>query len=60
MEDKAKDQTFSITDNAILEAFEMMPFDSIRQIAMMMTFIPPATVFHRLTKSLRFILKRLC
>jgi hypothetical protein len=32
-EDRAKNQGFSIPDNAILEALEMMPFASIRQIA---------------------------
>jgi hypothetical protein len=36
----------------------MMPFASIRQIAKM-TFIPLTTIFRRLTKSLRFVLKRL-
>jgi hypothetical protein len=35
----------------------MMSFASIRQIAKM-TFIPPTTVFRRLTKSLHFILKQ--
>jgi len=57
-ENRAEDQGFSITDNAILEALEMMPFASIRQIAKM-TIIPPTTVFRRLTKSLHFVLKRL-
>jgi hypothetical protein len=33
--DRAEDQDFSITDSAILEAPEMMPFASIRQIAQM-------------------------
>jgi hypothetical protein len=28
--DRAEDQSFSITGNAILEVFEMMPFASIR------------------------------
>jgi hypothetical protein len=58
IEDRAEDQGFSITENAIPEAFEMMPFASIRQIVKM-NFIPPATVFRRLTKSLHFVLKRL-
>jgi hypothetical protein len=57
-EDRAEDQGFSITDNAILEAFEMMPFASIRQIAKM-TFIPPITGFRHLRKSLHFAMKRL-
>jgi hypothetical protein len=34
-ENGAKDRSFSITDNAILEALEMIPFTSIRQIAQM-------------------------
>jgi hypothetical protein len=53
-EDRAEDQSFSLTDNAILEALEMMSFTSIRQIVKM-TFIPPTTIFRRLAKSLRFI-----
>jgi hypothetical protein len=57
-EDRAEDQRFAITDNAILEALEMMQFASIRQIAKM-TFIPLITVFRHLTKSLHFVLKRL-
>jgi hypothetical protein len=57
-EDRAEDQGFSIADNAILEALEMMPFGSIHQIAKM-TFIPPTTTFHRLTKSPHFVLQRL-
>jgi hypothetical protein len=57
-EDRAEDRGFSITGNAILDALEMMPFASIRQIAEM-TFLPPPTIFRRLTKSLRFVLKRL-
>jgi hypothetical protein len=57
-QDRAEDQGFSITDNAILEALEMMPFASIRQIAKM-TIIPPTTAFGRLTKFLHFLLKRL-
>jgi hypothetical protein len=48
-EDGTEDQDFSITDNAILEALEMMPFASIHQIAKMI-FIPPTIVFRRLTK----------
>jgi hypothetical protein len=36
----------------------MMPFASIRQITTM-TFIPSTTVFRRLTKLLRFVLKQL-
>jgi hypothetical protein len=55
-EDRAEDQSFSIPDNAILEAREMMLFASIHQIAKM-TFIPPTTVFRHLTKLLRFVLK---
>jgi hypothetical protein len=58
IEDRAKDQGFSITDNAILEAFEIMPFAYIRQIAKI-TFIPLAIVFRRLTKSFHCVLKRL-
>jgi hypothetical protein len=58
-EDRAEDQGFSITDDAILEALEMMPFASIYQIAKMI-FIPPTTVFRRLTKSFHFAVKRLC
>jgi hypothetical protein len=57
-EDIAEDQGFSITNNEILEALEMMPFASIRQITTM-SFIPPINLFHRLTKSLRFALNRL-
>jgi hypothetical protein len=57
-EDRAEDQGFSSTDNAILEAVEMMPFTSKHQIAKM-TFVPPTTRFHRVPKSLRFVLKRL-
>jgi hypothetical protein len=57
-EDRVGDQGFSIIDNAILEALEMMPFASIRQIAKM-TFIPPTTLFRRLTKSFHFVLKPL-
>jgi hypothetical protein len=52
-EDRADDQGFSTTHNAILEALEMMPFDSICQIAKI-TLIPLATRFHRLPKSLHF------
>jgi hypothetical protein len=58
-EDRAEDQGFSITDNAILEAPEMMPFVAIRQIAKM-TFILPTTGFRRLKKSLHFVVKRFC
>jgi hypothetical protein len=57
-EDRAKDQGLSIPDNAILEALEMMPFASIRQIVKM-AFIPLTTVFCHLTKSFHFVLKRL-
>jgi hypothetical protein len=57
-EDRVKDESFSITDNGILEALEMMSFSSIRQIAKM-TIIPPPTIFRCLTKSLHFVLKRL-
>jgi hypothetical protein len=55
-ENRAEDQSFSIRDNAILEALEMMPFASIGQIANM-TFISPTTLFHRLMKLLDFVLK---
>jgi hypothetical protein len=55
-EDRAEDQGFLITNNAILEAFEMIPFAPIRQIAKT-TFIALTTVFRRLTKSLNFFLK---
>jgi hypothetical protein len=41
-EDRVEDQGCSITDNAILEALEMMPFASIPQSAKTI-FIPPAT-----------------
>jgi hypothetical protein len=57
-EDRAEDHAFSITDNAILEALEMVPFPSIRQIAKM-TSIRSTTGFRRLTKSLHFLLNRL-
>jgi hypothetical protein len=57
-EDGTEDQDFSIPDNAILEALEIMPFASIRQIVEMI-FIPPTTVFRRWTKSIHIILKRL-
>jgi hypothetical protein len=57
-EDRAEDQGFSITGNAILETFEIMSFAAVCQIAKM-TFIPPITRFCRLTKSLHFVLKRL-
>jgi hypothetical protein len=57
-EDRAEYEGFSIPDNAILEAVEMIPFASIRQIAKM-TFVSPTTLFCRLTKSLHFVLKRL-
>jgi hypothetical protein len=57
-EDRAEDQGFSITDNAILKALKMIPFASIRQIAKM-TFIPLTVVCRRWTKSLHFLLKRL-
>jgi hypothetical protein len=43
-EDRAEDQGFSIEDNAIWEALEIMLFDSIRQIVKM-TFMLPPTVF---------------
>jgi hypothetical protein len=58
IEDRAEDQGFSIPNNAILEAFEMIPFASIRQSAKMI-FIPPTTGSRRLTKSLHIVLKRL-
>jgi hypothetical protein len=57
-ERRAEDQSFSIPDNAILEALEMMPFASICQSAKK-TFIPPTTTFRRLRKSLHFVLKYL-
>jgi hypothetical protein len=57
-ENRGEDQSFSIPNNAILEALEMMSYASIRQIVKM-TFIPPTTVFRRLTKSFDFFLKRL-
>jgi hypothetical protein len=57
-EDRTEDQGFSISDNGILEALEMMSFASIRQIAKM-TLILPTTVFRCLTKSLHFVLKQL-
>jgi hypothetical protein len=40
--DRAEDQSFSITNNAILKALEMMLFASVRQIAKI-TLIIPAT-----------------
>jgi hypothetical protein len=57
-EDRAEDQGFLISDNAILETLEMMSFASIREIAKMI-FIPLLTEFRRFTKSLHFVLKRL-
>jgi hypothetical protein len=54
--DRAEDQGFSMTNNAILEIFAMISFASIRQIVKM-TFIPLTTVFRRLMKSLHFTLK---
>jgi hypothetical protein len=57
-EERAENQGSSMTDKAILEAFEMILFASIRQIAKM-AIILPATVFRRFTKSLHFFLKRL-
>jgi hypothetical protein len=57
-EDRAEDQSFSITDNAIPEAFEMLSFASIRQIVKM-SFMPHTTTFRRLTKLFHFDLKRL-
>jgi hypothetical protein len=50
-EDRAEDQGFQIRDNAILEALQMTPCDSIRQIAKMITILPTA-VFRRLTSRL--------
>jgi hypothetical protein len=58
VENRAKDQDFSIIDNAILEALEIMTFVSIGQIATMI-FIPSTTGFCRLTKSVHFVLKGL-
>jgi hypothetical protein len=55
---RAEDHGFSITDNVILEGFETMSFAPIRQIAKT-NFITPTTGFHRLTRSLQFVLKRL-
>jgi hypothetical protein len=49
-EDRAEDQGFSITDKAILEVFEMVPFASGRQAAKM-TFVPPATGFRASERS---------
>jgi hypothetical protein len=51
--DRADGQGFSMTDNVILEALEMMTFTSIRQIAKIIMLIP-TTAFRRFTKSLRF------
>jgi hypothetical protein len=48
VKDRAEDQSFLITDNAIMDALEIMPFVYIRQIAKM-TLISPTTLFHRLT-----------
>jgi hypothetical protein len=59
VEDRAKDQGFSIPDTAILKALEITRFASVRQI-MRMTFIPPTIAFRRLTILLHFVLKRLC
>jgi hypothetical protein len=50
----AEDQSFSIADNAVLDALEMMSLASIRQIAKM-TIILPTTLFRRLTKSFHFV-----
>jgi hypothetical protein len=58
VEDRAEDQGFSITGNAVLEAFEMILFSSIRQIAKI-TVIPPTTAFRGLMELLHFLLKRL-
>jgi hypothetical protein len=55
-EERAEDQGFSITDNPILEALEIMPFVSIRQIVQM-TFISLTTGFRRFTKLPQFVLK---
>jgi hypothetical protein len=44
IEDRVEVQDFLITDNAILDAFEMSSFASIRQIAKI-TSIPPTTIF---------------
>jgi hypothetical protein len=57
-EDRKEDQDFSIADNPIHEAPEMIRFASIRQIANM-TFIPHATVLRRLTELCHIDLKRL-
>jgi hypothetical protein len=57
-EDRADNESFSIPGNVILEALEIMPFASIRQIAKM-TFIDPTTLFRSLTKSCHVVLKRL-
>jgi hypothetical protein len=56
-EDQAEDKDFSITDDATMEALEMMQFAPVHQIAKM-TFILPPTGFRRLTKLLHFVLKR--
>jgi hypothetical protein len=58
-EDSAEDQSFSFIDNAILEALEILRLPPLCQIAKM-TMIPPTTIFHRLRKSLPFVLQRLC
>jgi hypothetical protein len=58
-EDQAENQGLSITENAIMESLEILPFVSIRQIAKI-TIIHPVTVFRRLTKSFHFALERLC
>jgi hypothetical protein len=55
-ENSAENQGFSIPDNSILEAIEMMRFAFIRQIVKV-TFIHLNSVFSRSTKSLHFILK---
>jgi hypothetical protein len=57
-EDRAEDQGFLIADNTIMEEPEILSFASIHQIAKM-TFIVPTAAFRHLTKSLRFVLKRL-
>jgi hypothetical protein len=57
-EDRVENQGFSITDNGLLEALEMMSFASTRQIAKM-AFIAATTLFRRLAECLQSIVKRL-
>jgi hypothetical protein len=43
-EDRAEDHGFSITDNAILQAFETVSFASIHQIAQITIISPPSAL----------------